>query len=308
MECTTDIHLLHAPIIQTLAYYDLFEYPLMAPEIYTFLPVDGFTESQVFDALDEEVADGNLCCLDGYYYLPHRGEEVVRRRQNMEAHGRKLWETARFVGSIMRNVPFVRGVFISGQLCRYIADEKSDIDYFIVTEPGRLWIVRTMFVLIRRTLLFNSRKYFCTNYYVTTSNLKIRERNAYVACEVASLKPLCNRELFDQFMQENTWVTEFYPNYSFDRMECRKGVGRTSRLQRAFEKFFPEKLTTRLDTRLMETTREFWHRKFPDRTPEVYEVSLRTHRNESRAHPDDKAPVVLERYYECLRRYGVSHD
>ena len=71
----------------------------------------------------------------------------------------------------MRLIPYVRGVFISGQLSRYIADQKSDIDYFIVTEPERLWIVRTLFVLFRRTFLLNNRKYFCTNYYVTTEKL-----------------------------------------------------------------------------------------------------------------------------------------
>jgi hypothetical protein len=58
----------------------------------------------------------------------------------------------------------------------------------------------------------------------------------------------------------------------------------------------------------MEMTRNFWRRKFPNAAPEMYEVSLRTHRNESRIHPDDKTSMVLERYRECLRRYGIAHD
>jgi hypothetical protein len=308
MHCSTDIHILQVPVIQTLAYYDLFEYPLTAAEIFTFLPVAGYTEREIGEGLAEGVEYGTLKARRGFYYLPHRDEGIVERRLRMEEHGRKLWNTARIVTRLMRHIPFVRGVFISGQLCRYIANEASDIDYFIVTEPGRLWLVKTMFTFIRRTLLFNRRKYFCTNYYVTTGNLKIRERNPYVACEVASLKPMYNRDLFDRFMEENSWIGDYYPNYSFDRMECREGVEGRSFVQRLREMMIPRPLASWLDTRLMEMTRNFWRRKFPNAAPEMYEVSLRTHRNESRIHPDDKTSMVLERYRECLRRYGIAHD
>jgi len=308
MQCSTDIQLLRTPIIQALAYYDLFEYPLTAKEIYTFLPFGGCSEYELSQALAESVVDGALRTSDGFYYLSTRDRSIARRRLEMEENGRRMWRIARLVAGMMRHAPFVRGIFISGQLCRYIASEESDVDYFIVTEPGRLWIVRTLFVFVRRTLLLNRRKYFCTNYYVTTSNLKIRERNPYAACEVASLKPIFNRDLFDRFMQENGWISEFYPNYSTERIEFREGVEGRSLLQRAIEALFPKRLASRLDARFMETTRNFWRKKFPDGTAEMYEVSLRTHRNESRAHPHDRAPLVLDLYRENLRRHGALHD
>jgi hypothetical protein len=91
-------------------------------------------------------------------------------------------------------------------------------------------------------------------------------------------------------------------------MECREGVEGRSFAQRMLEAMIPRPLASWLDARLMEMTRNFWRRKFPNAAPEMYEVSLRTQRNESRIHPDDKTSMVLERYHDCLRRYGIAHD
>ena len=302
------LHPLQEPVIRVLAYYDIFRYPLTAEEIFTFLPVDGIDELELERALHDFALDGMLGGARGYYFLPHRSAEVVDRRLAMEARGETMWRRAQMIGGMMSRVPFVRGVFISGQLCRYLAEEGSDIDYFIVTDPGRLWIVRSLFVLLRRTLLFNNRKYLCTNYFVTTANLAIRERNQYVACEVASLKPIVNRELFEEFIRRNGWIGEFYPNYTVERMDIRPGVDQRSRLQSILESIIPARLARRLDRRLMETTAAFWRRKFPDRSAENYDRSLRTRPDESRAHANDQSPIVLEALQKTLRQYRVQND
>jgi hypothetical protein len=308
MLSTVDICPLYAPVVRVLAYYDLFEYPVRSDEIGLYLPVPGISSYELEGSLAELVADGKIRKSRGFYYLPHRDGAVVDRRIAMEEQGHRMWRIARVMASLMRFTPFVRGVLVSGQLCRYIADEQSDIDYFIVTEPRRLWIVRTLFVLFRRTLLFNSRKYFCTNYYVTSDNLVIRERNPYVACEVASLKPIYNHDMFERFIVANDWVGEFYPNFSIDRVEIRRGVEGGARLRSMLERLMPAGLGDRLDRRLMETTRKFWQRKFPGLDARAYESSLRTRRDESRAHPNDQAPRVLERYNEALRMYGIGDE
>jgi hypothetical protein len=308
MLSTVDVCPLYAPIIRVLSYYDLFEYPVRSDEIGLYLPVAGVSSYELDGSLAELVADGRLCKVKGYFFLPHRDSSIVDRRIAMEEHGAKMWKIARKMAGFMRHTPFVRGIFISGQLCRYIADEQSDIDYFIVTAPRRLWIVRTLFVLFRRTILFNNRKYFCTNYYITTDNLTIRERNPYVACEVASLKPMHNRDLFASFIEANAWVTGFYPNFEIDRIELRPGVEGGRGVRTMLERLVPSALADRIDRYLMETTRKFWRRKFPGLDAAAYESSLRTRRDESRAHPNDQAPRVLERYNASLRMYGISDE
>lgn len=300
------VDLLYEPIVRVLAYYDLFDYPLTAGEIHSFLPARGVSLYELRSALADLVAEGRMGSAEGFHYLPYRNHSVVLRRLRMQERGRVMWGIARRFAMMMRWMPFIRGIFISGQLCRYIADENSDIDYFIVTAPRRLWIVRTFFVMLRRLLLFNSSRYFCINYVVTTDNLLIRERNPYVACEVASLKPLYNHDLFHEFIMRNSWIGEFYPNFSSAHIEIRPGVTGGERLRGVMERMIPARIADRLDTWLMEATRRFWRRKFPGRAPAVYEVSLRTRRDESRAHADDKSPMVLERYRTILRNHGIS--
>lgn len=304
MILTTEI-LLQEPVLRTLAYYDLFDYPLTTSEVYTFLPVGNIQEEALSAALHAMAMEGVIREANGYWFLPHRSKLSVERRIEMEIHGQKMWKMARRISMVMRHVPFVRGIFISGQLCRYIADRNSDIDYFVVTEPSRLWIVRCILVLFRRVVLLNNRKYFCVNYYVTSDNLKIQERNPYVACEVASVKPMFNRELFEEFMQENTWISDYFPNFSMSRIKILDGVEKASRIQKKIELCLPNKIALWLDIRLMKLTRAFWQRKFPTHSQRAHEISLRTRRNESRAHPNDVSAIILQKYYEGLRRYGV---
>lgn len=300
------IDVLYEPVVRVLAYYDLFDYPLRAEEIHAFLPAEGVSLYELKGTLADLLAEGRLAGAEGFYYLPYRNHSLVRRRLYMQERGDAMWRIARRVATVMRWIPFIRGIFISGQLCRYIADENSDIDYFIIAASRRLWIVRTFLVAMRRIFLFNNRRYFCTNYFITTDNLLIRERNPYVACEVASLKPIYNHELFHEFMMRNSWIREYYPNFSSVHVEMRQGVTGGERLRGVMERTIPARIADWLDTWLMEATRRFWRRKYPGREPVLYEVSLRTRRDESRAHADDKSPVVLERYRTILRNHGIS--
>ena len=223
MTLTIDIQLQES-VLRTLAYYDLFDYPLTTSEVFTYLPIGGVQEEELLMVLHAMALEGKIKTSKGHWLMPHRSGASVERRTEMEVMGEGMWKVARRMSVLMRHIPFVRGIFISGQLCRYIADRNSDIDYFVITEPNRLWIVRCIFVFFRRVVLLNNRKYFCVNYYVTSDNLKIQERNPYVACEVASVKPMLNRELFEEFMQENTWVSDYYPNFSMSRIQVREGV------------------------------------------------------------------------------------
>ena len=297
-----------ASILRVLLYYDLFDYPLTAHEISLFLDRADIGIDTVNKKLSSLALKGIIDSEKGYWFLGDHNAQIVHKRLRMEAEGRRMWKIAQRFARLMRLIPYVRGVFISGQLSRYIADQKSDIDYFIVTEPERLWIVRTLFVLFRRTFLLNNRKYFCTNYYVTTENLRIRERNIYAACETASLKPLWNNALFNEFTLKNQdWVQSFYPNFDYKLIERRELITeRQSLVQRCIETLLPKSLASRLDTRLLRTTRQFWQKKFPDRTKHFYQTALLCSPCESRAHPDDLSAEVLRRYQASLKRFGID--
>ncbi len=41
---------------------------------------------------------------------------------------------------VIANFPFIQAVFISGSLSKHVMKPNSDIDFFIITKPDRLWL------------------------------------------------------------------------------------------------------------------------------------------------------------------------
>ena len=201
-------------ILRTLLYFDLFDYPLRLEEIVRYLGIRLSRRVALGDALATLERTGLIAESNGYRFLTERSATIVTARLRREEQGRRMWRRARRIASLLRHIPFVRAIFISGSLSHGLAEKGSDIDYFIVTEPGRLWLVRTLLVFIRRTLLLNRRTYLCLNYFVTTDRLAIEERQIYAACETASVRPLYNEAIHADFVRSNEWIVDFYPNFT----------------------------------------------------------------------------------------------
>ena len=72
--------------------------------------------------------------------------------------------------------PYVRAILLSGSISKGYMDKDSDVDYFIITQPNRLWVTRLLLMLFKKIFLFNSRKVFCINYFVDSEKLEIEEK------------------------------------------------------------------------------------------------------------------------------------
>jgi hypothetical protein len=124
-------------------------------------------------------------------------------------------------------------------------DRQSDIDYFIIVDAKRLWIVRTFFsVLVKVLRALRLGKFFCPNYVVTSRNLAIPDRNLYTAMEVITLIPVYNKEAYLEFLTENDWVREYFPCY-------RQNIAvEVIRYNKPFATFWKGGLFTRIDSGL----------------------------------------------------------
>ena len=96
----------------------------------------------------------------------------------------------------IKRFPFVRAVFLSGELSKNISSDDGDIDFMIVTEKNRLWICRTLLTFFKKIFLFNQKKYLCINYFVDEEHLHLPKKNIFTATEIAHVKPLFNFILF----------------------------------------------------------------------------------------------------------------
>src|SRR5262245_43982257 len=239
-------------IVRTLLYYEIFDHPLTAKELFYLLPRNSITRNGLDGVLGRLSAEGTLDSRHGFYWLGRHGGSLADVRLERSRLARRRLAVARVMAGLIKHFPFVRAIFISGDLSKGVANPQSDIDYVVVTEPGRLWICRSILVAFKKVFLLNSRKYFCLNYYLDSGHLSLDEHNYYTATEVAHLKPLFNTALYLRYMNANAWIRRYFPNYRiFALWEGRAG-DRRSFIQPLAELVFRGRWADRLDRRLME--------------------------------------------------------
>jgi hypothetical protein len=200
-------------VIKTLLYSDIFHYPLTAREIFERLEIPFNSIDLVEDALGQLVAAQVVYRFDDFYSL-HDDVSLAIRRSMGNKMAKEIMPRAIRRSRLIFSFPFVRAVMISGSLSKDFFGKECDIDFFIVTEPGRVWLTRGLLALFQRIFLFNSHKYFCVNYYVDHDHLTLDERNIFTATEVITLKPMCGNEHYETLMKNNQWVKDFYPQFN----------------------------------------------------------------------------------------------
>lgn len=200
--------LLHS-IFQTLAYADVFEYPLTAYEVYRYLGFVDTTLEEVTGLLGESTLFSKV---EEYYALRGR-EEIVGTRKRRAEVAQRLWPRATQYGRIIAALPFVRMVAVTGSLAVDNAELGGDIDFMIVTAPNRLWSCRALSLLVARFAKWHGIQ-LCPNYLLTTNALVLEERSLYVAHEVAQMIPLSGLDVYHEMRRLNDWTDDFLPNAS----------------------------------------------------------------------------------------------
>ncbi|MER3523130.1 MAG: hypothetical protein C4326_03475 [Ignavibacteria bacterium] len=298
---------MQAAVLRTLLYYDIWSHPLTEEELFTFLPVNSMTFEQFREQLRAMPRDV-VTSRDGFYFLTAKSSAVVKQRLRRMRHARRMWLLARFGTHVIKRFPFVRAVFVSGDLSKNATHKKSDVDFFIVTEPGRLWITRTLLVLFKKVVFLNSKKFFCINSLVATDALQFDEHNIYTATEVATLKPLYNSKLFFEYLKANEWIKQYFPNFEPKNLWLPACNNKASVLQRLLELPFRLIDADRLDVRLMEMMRRVWAQRYPTVDEQTRARIFRCTRGDSRAFVGNFQEAILALYAQRLNRFGLTTD
>jgi hypothetical protein len=297
---------LHTEILRSLLYYDIWEYPLTARELHMFLPGRTVTYDEFLENMKSNGTGADVMVENGYYFVRGRIKAVVEQRKEKELHARRLWTWARISMHIIKRFPFVRGIMVSGDLSKNATSEGSDIDFFIVTEPQRLWIARTLLILFKKTFLLNKRKFFCLNYFAASDHLKLDEQNIFLATEIAHLKPLYNADLFFEYLEVNNWIKRFFPNFDIRQFNLPKTNNRPSLLQKLLELPFSLIPADKLDTVLLKKMKAVWMKRYPGYDDKMRDRIFRCTKHESRAYVGNFEEKILALYDLRLREFGVA--
>lgn len=223
-------------ILATLAYYDVFDFPLKEEEIWAWQARISNAKYQMPNiseknqsssgrdfkgALAELVLEKKIFFNDGFYYLFER-DYLVPLRLKKEKNAKKKWRRVRYAERWLRFLPFVRAIFASGSLAINNTDELSDLDVLVVAKHRRIWLTRLL-VSGSLSLLGMRRKYnqkiapdkICLNHYITDKSLYVPFKSIYNAQTYLNLKPIFIRDakIFKDFYSANDWLGDFVVNF-----------------------------------------------------------------------------------------------
>lgn len=210
-------------ILSTLAFYNLFEFPLTNMEIFDNLWGVKCDLNDCLKTIDVLREENKIDFADGFYCLAGRGElfNIRKKRYLFSYHKWRMVEKYRWV---FRLVPFIKLVGVSNTLGFSNAKENGDIDLLVITKKNRLFTTRViltgwMFLLGKWRHGKNVANRFCLSFYVTENYINFRkllidENDIYLMYWLKWLRPIYGTDMkaAENFWRKNKWVEKFIPN------------------------------------------------------------------------------------------------
>ncbi|HUV42806.1 MAG TPA: hypothetical protein VMY36_02755 [Patescibacteria group bacterium] len=204
-------------ILKTLAYADIFDYPLKEGEILKFLMADSSLPLKI----DQELEKSSLVAKKGDFYFLRGGETIVPLRKKRRKQSQEKMKIAKKVMAWLKLIPAIKMIAVTGALAMENSDKEDDIDLLFVTTKNRLWLSRGLVVIFLRLTGFyrqpnQIKNKICPNMFLDEDHLSLpkKERDLFSAHEVCQLKPLWDKDkTYQQFIKKNLWVKQFLPNW-----------------------------------------------------------------------------------------------
>ncbi len=220
---------LRSAVLSTLAFFALYELPLTTVRITELLGVRA-TPEEVTEALTELVSENSIFQAGNLYSLkPWKASDY--RDKQIEIS--KKWRKIDNYYSWLALLPYVRLVAVINSLALGTADADSDIDFFVITKPNRLYFVRSVIIVLFRLLgVYKTRHKikdkFCFGFFVSNDNLNleqllIKPRDPYFVYWLSNMRPVVGGKQYWELMNENKWLNDKLPNFNgMDRLASAK--------------------------------------------------------------------------------------
>lgn len=304
--------LLEQSILRTIAYFDMFNYPLTAWEIWKW----GFgpaAEPYSYRAVEEELVKSpqlqeKLQQQSGLYFLQGR-QGIVGTRQERYRLSLHKYKRARRYAVVLSRLPFVRAVAVCNSLATSNARAESDIDIFIITAPAHVWTVRLFaagWAQLRklRPQHHDRADKVCLSFFITQDVGDLSAvRNAddpYFTMWLATLVPLYDPQgLLEKLWQANNWALAALPHASPRAVAEQRRV-RSSVLQRVLEALAASAWFERWAER-------FQQQRLPQHLRSLANTDTRVVLNQRmlKFHDNDRREQYAKQFTEQCARIGV---
>ncbi|MBU2460163.1 hypothetical protein KKG44_03550, partial [Patescibacteria group bacterium] len=205
--------------LATIAYADIFDYPLTLEECDMWRICTPNTDSRIHEWSNIVT---RLKKRDRIFYSLRRDRSIIDKREDRARWSAKKINIARRMARVLRFIPTIRLIGVTGGLAMYNTEKNDDIDFFCIAASGTLWISRFLAVAFmevfgrrRRPADVRVKDKICLNMFMSEDALcvPVQEQDLYTAHEVLQMRVLWERGgVYRAFLRANGWVRNFLPN------------------------------------------------------------------------------------------------
>ncbi len=208
-----------AAIKRTLAYRAVFKYPLSYHQLANTLISDKTYRKDFFDKeLAKMVKKGYVGFKNGKYF----DKRIKPISWDLRfKHSQQYINRAKHISRILRQIPWVKLIAVTGSAAAFNADRDDDIDFFIIAQNHRLWLTRGFVtVLLKITGLYAQNGQgpgkICPNLYIDDTALEwpVDQRSIFTAHEIVMMHPLVDKEqTYLKFLAANSWIKDYFADF-----------------------------------------------------------------------------------------------
>jgi hypothetical protein len=234
-------------IIKTVAFFDLFDYPLTLFEVrrYLYLPQVDYElagsliakKVMSIESFLEELSGENIIGeKNGFYFFKGREGIVAERQKRYNRSGRKIGAAKKII-RLFSALPWIKMIALGNVMGTRNFRKESDIDFFIVTAKNRIWITRLFSAGLAAMLGLRPREgqtedKICLSFFIAEDRLELGAlaglkellsgtgraesdpEDIYFTYWLAGLIPLYDRgDIFKKLHTANRWLEKRLPNF-----------------------------------------------------------------------------------------------
>lgn len=210
-------------ILQTIVYFDIFNFPLNLVEVYknlyllgnvitfnTFLSIINNSE-KLKDITSEK---------EGFYFLRNREKIIEDRKEKYILSYKKYKLALKFINKLSFFSCF-KCIGVCNNLSLDNSNEDSDIDLFIISKENRLWTSRFIAISIAKILNLrpknnHNKNKICLSFYIDERKLNIervsKNNNIHFIYWLSQFVPIYDNNIFNNFVKENNWIKKYLIN------------------------------------------------------------------------------------------------
>lgn len=229
-------------LLRTICYSDIFDYPLKKHELWRYWTATSPCSVTFFTHFLQDLPEF-VQEKQGYFFLKGREAIVSLRLKRKKISLEKKRKAIRVV-RLLRYIPSIYLIGLSGSLALENASVNDDIDLFIITKKNTVWVTRLLILGLLQLLGVrrkrgekNARDKICIN-MILDENAIIspkRLRDIYTAHEILHLQVLFSRNyMYEKFLWGNLWIKNFFPHILINNVRVSRKLGKHFSLKSFF--------------------------------------------------------------------------